>query len=163
MGKLMVLGLGDVLNQDKGLGIYAVRDLYRDGWPWEVVFVHSMRKKPGDFLLQDCKYLLILFAWRTGQSPGTLHRFTLQELARDRKSLQVPEIWDTLTLAQLMGQCIEVLLLGLEPEQTACDLYMSSTLQDAYPQFLNQARLEMRGMLQEMGVNDKEFPAAHSL
>ncbi len=161
MAKLIVLGLGDVLSQDKGLGIYAVRDLYQDGWPEEVSFVHKMQNG-SEFLLQECEHLLVLDTWSTGKSPGTLHRCTLQDLVQERSFMHIPYLWDALTLAELMGQCIDVLLLGLEPENTAYDMQLSSTLQGAYPGFLYQARKEMCCMLQEIGVQTRKLPVAYS-
>ncbi|MFO8031832.1 MAG: hydrogenase maturation protease [Desulfohalobiaceae bacterium] len=163
MGRLMVLGMGDLLSQDKGLGIYAVRELYQEGWPQEVGFAHSMQKGPGEFDLGGCEHLLVLDAWSTGQVPGTMHRCTMQDLARDRNCLQAPNIWEALTLAQLMGQSIDVLLLGLEPERTDWDLQLSPALQQAYPGFLSQVRQEMLGRLQEMGVAARDLPMAHAV
>ncbi|MFW6388675.1 MAG: hydrogenase maturation protease, partial [Desulfohalobiaceae bacterium] len=159
----VVLGLGDLLSQDKGLGIYAVRDLYQDDWPQEVDFLHSMQKKPGEFELDGCEHLLVLDAWSTGQAPGTMHRCTMQELIRDRQALQASHIWEALTLAQLMGQSIDVLLMGLEPERTEWNLQLSPALQRAYPHFLSQVRQKMRELLQEMGVNAGDLPVAYAV
>jgi hydrogenase maturation protease len=119
-----------------------------------------MQKRPGEFDLDGCEHLLILDAWRTGQAPGTMHRCTLQDLTRDWNCLQAQNIWETLTLAQLMGQSIDVLLMGLEPDRTEWDLQLSPALQQAYPGFLSQVRQEMSGLLQNMGINVGVLPLA---
>ncbi|MFP4630413.1 MAG: hydrogenase maturation protease [Desulfohalobiaceae bacterium] len=163
MGRLMVLGMGDLLSQDRGLGVYAVRDLYLDGWPREVDFAHSMQKKPGEFDLNGCETLLILDAWNNGQTPGTMHRCTMRDLAREKNALQVTQIMETVTLARLMGRCIDLLVMGLEPERTDWNLHLSPALQEAYPSFLSQVRQEMRSFLQGMGVDIGKLPAAQTV
>lgn len=147
MAKLMILGLGNVVEQDKGLGIYAVRDLYHESWPWEVSFVDQMMLGDTALNLNGVQGLLVLDAWQTGKTPGTLIRLNLDQVLGQPDLVPEPLLWRALALADVLGQDVEVVFLGLEAENTACNLMLSPPVHMAYSSFLDSVRQEIFGML----------------
>ncbi len=145
----MVLGMGNVLTQDRGLGIYAVRDLCREGWPEEVLFLDKRHLEVNNVmqLFQGQDYLLILDVLKAGYGPGTMYRLSIQELIDKNYFHNDGQLWRSLILSEIMGQAIKVVFMGLEPEQTNWELNLSSSLQGVYPQYLESVRLELRHML----------------
>jgi len=150
MSRLMVLGLGDIVHQDKGLGIYAVRDLYREQWPQDVCFVDRRMLADIPLRLEGVHGLLVLDAWQAGASPGDLARLSLDQIQARPELVPEPLFWRGLALADVLGQDVRVVFLGLEAESTACDLRLSPSVQAAYPQFLQVVREEIYTMLNEM-------------
>jgi hydrogenase maturation protease len=152
----MVLGLGNIVHQDKGLGMYAVRDLYREQWPQDVCFVD--RRMLGDIPLhlEGVHGLLVLDAWQAGASPGSLVRMSLDQVQARPELVPEPMFWRGLALADVLGQDVRVVFLGLEAESTACDLRLSLSVQAAYPQFLQAIREEIYTMLNEIVANRPE-------
>lgn len=147
MAKLMILGLGNVVHQDKGLGIYAVRDLYHESWPFEVRFVDRMMLGDTPLNLDGVQGLLVLHAWQTGKTPGTLIRLNLDQVLGQPDLVPEPMLWRGLALADVLGQDVEVVFLGLEAENTACNLMLSPPVQMAYRSFLDSVRTEISCML----------------
>lgn len=147
MSRLMVLGLGNALNGDSGLGFYAVRDLYREGWPQEVRFTHRAGMESSSISLEGYSNLLILDAFQNGKSPGTLYRYDHDELAQHRSCLRDQRLWEAITLAELLGNRIEVSLLGIEPAELEWEFTLSETLLGVYGQFLDSVRQELRILL----------------
>ncbi|MFP4428321.1 MAG: hydrogenase maturation protease [Desulfovermiculus sp.] len=147
MAKLMILGLGNVVQQDKGLGIYAVRDLYHESWPMEVMFVDRMMLGDSPLNLNGVRGLLVLDAWQTGRAPGTLMRLNLDQVMGQPDLVPEPLLWRALALADVLGQNVEVVFLGLEAENTDCNLMLSPPVHMAYPSFLELVRQEISCML----------------
>lgn len=152
MAKLMILGLGNVVQQDKGLGIYAVRDLYHESWPGEVRFVDRMMLGDTPLNLRGVRGLLVLDAWQTGEIPGTLIRLNLDQVLGQPDLAPEPLLWRALALADVLGQDVEVVFLGLEAENTACNLMLSPPVHMAYPRFLDSVRQEISCMLSGLSV-----------
>ena len=149
MSRLMVLGIGDILKCDRGLGIYAVRDLYREGWSNQVDFMDESQLN-GSLSLQGYESLLVLGGFEIGRKPGTLFRLTHEDLLLHKDLFCSICFWEALTLAELSGQSIKVSLLGVVPEQTDWDLSLSSAVNDAYPAYLESVRNEMEALLNGM-------------
>jgi len=145
----MVLGMGDVLTQDSGLGIYAVRDLCQEGWPKEVMFLDKRHLEVNDVmhLLQEQEFLLILDVLKAGSGPGTMYRLSIQDLINKDYFHNDGKLWNSLFLSEIMGQKIKVVFLGLEPAKTNWELNLSSHLQSVYQQYLESVRNELRYML----------------
>jgi hydrogenase maturation protease len=149
MSKLMVLGMGNILNHDGGLGIYAVRDLCRENWPKEVIFLDKrhLETNHGMPLFQGQEFLLILDVLQAGYQPGTMYRLSIQELMEKEYFNNDGELWNMLTLSELLGERIKVVFLGLEPEKTDWELNLSPSLQKVYADYLESVRHELRALL----------------
>jgi hydrogenase maturation protease len=121
--KSVVLGLGNVLHSDDGLGPRAVEMLKVD------------RRVPGDVALieggtlglelltyiWDTSYLLILDAVDVGQSPGTLIRISGEELGSlpGKGSVHQLGVADLLVALRVLARKPpEVVLLGVQPATT---------------------------------------------
>jgi len=152
MSRLMVLGLGNILHQDKGLGVYAVRDLHKQDWPAGVTFADENGLHREDFTLQGYEHLLILEAIQNGRAPGTRFRLTLDDFMATGTSPMDPMLVKALTVSEVMGQSLEVVFMGLEPEMVGLDVRLTPTLLEAYANFLDCVRVEMESRLERMGI-----------
>lgn len=152
MSRLMVLGLGDILHHDKGLGFYAVRDLHRLDWPEGVIFADETCLRRQEFSLQGCECLIIIEARHNGHQPGTPFRFSLDDTAEIGNRPTDPLLVRALTVCELMGQAPEVVCMGLEPEDCGYDVRLSPTLTEAYSGFLSMVRREIEAGLGRLGI-----------
>ncbi len=158
MSNLMVLGLGNALNGDSGVGFYAVRDLYREGWPENVAFRHQTAIENGPFSLEGYSSLLILEAFQNGHSPGTLYRYGHEELIEHRSCLRDQRLWEAITLAELLGNPLQVSLLGIEPAELRWDFCLSETIREVYGQFLDKVRQELHQLLEHASIGSPVQP-----
>ena len=86
MNKLLVLGIGNMLLTDDGVGVFASQELMKEDWPEQVTI------REGGTFTQDIFYsfkgyshLLVLDVVHCGGKPGTLYRLTEDALIKDDK------------------------------------------------------------------------------
>jgi len=144
---IMVLGLGNALNGDDGLGFYAVRDLHREDWPADIRFVHRTEFDQNPLFFEGCQGLLLLDAVRCGNEPGAVYTYDQEELQQCRTSLRSPWILDAVAFSSVFSDGLQMQLVGIEPESTECRVCLTPAVSSAYSAFLQAARSGIRSML----------------
>ncbi len=132
--RALVLGLGNPLMGDDGLGLAALQ-LLREEWelPDTIDLVDGgtwgMNLLP---LIEDARELLLLDAIRHGEPPGSLVVLGREELPRyftHKLSPHQIDLKEVLGLAELRGHLpARATAVGLEPERVELDLELSATL-----------------------------------
>jgi hydrogenase maturation protease len=152
----IVMGLGNTLNRDEGLGVHAL-DLLEShlGTQDKIEFVDGgtlgLNLLP---LVESCSHLLLLDAVNAGQAPGTV-----VELAREqiplfsgiKMSQHQVTFQEVLALARFRGKLPEHLhLVGAQPVDTSIGLEVSPAIRDMMPNMLERAEaiLAMWGLLE---------------
>lgn len=120
--RILVVGVGNPLMGDDGIGIEALR-LLREGWdfPPEVELVDGGTWGMGLLpAFEDATEILIVDAIEAGRQPGTLIRLSKEELPRHfrlRVSPHHVDLEDVLALLEFRGTAPErMTAIGLEPE-----------------------------------------------
>ena len=131
MSETMVLGLGNILLQDEGVGVRVVERLMeRYMFPEEVEVldggVRGLALMP---YLEGVSRLLIIDAVRAGKEPGTLVRLAGDEIPAVLSPKISPHqegLADLLWVAKIAGPCPdEIVLWGVEPAQMETGLELS--------------------------------------
>lgn len=120
--KIIVLGIGNVLFSDEGLGVKVIKILEECfSFSEEVELIDG--GVGGFFLIpyiERAKRLLIVDAIRGGGPPGTFYKFKNEDLPlniAEKLSLHELSIKDILFLVSLKGKMPEeIVILGLEPK-----------------------------------------------
>lgn len=154
MKRLLVLGVGNLLLTDDGVGVHAVQDLEKEGeWDLEKVDFLDGATFTQDifYIFQRYERVLVLDTVKGGREPGTVYRFTeekLRENYEQRLSLHDIDLLDSLKMAELLGNRPQVLVIGMEP-LTISDwsMELSEPVKAKYPTFLEAARREIRALL----------------
>jgi hydrogenase maturation protease len=147
----MVLGLGNILNRDEGVGVHALRALedHLGQQPCvELVDggVLGLNLLP---LVEECSHLLILDAVDAGRPPGTL-----VELGRDeiplysgvKLSQHQVTFQEVLALAKIREGLPPYLhLLGVQPADLSIGLELSRAVAPAIPHVVERAGAVLRG------------------
>jgi hydrogenase maturation protease len=129
--KVLVLGIGNLMRTDDGIGVRVVQlieERYR--FP-EQVTVMDGGTLGLDLLpwIEDAQRLLIIDAVDTGAPPGTLVRLTGAEIPQALEVKLSPHqlgLRDLLTVASLLGQAPgETVLWGVQPESVEMALQLS--------------------------------------
>lgn len=122
-GKILVLGVGNILLRDEGVGVRIVEALaerYRFSPNVELMDGGTL----GVRLLEPigrAQFLIVVDAVRMGSEPGRLHQLPLDEIAKpiaSRSSLHQLDLVESLAYAELLGNRPEGILIGIEP----CDI-----------------------------------------
>lgn len=150
---LLVLGVGNLLLTDDGAGVHAVRALAAESWPEGVEFMDAGTAARGIVhRLTEFRHLLVLDAVRFGRPPGTVGRWEEAELSPGGGamiSMHDLDIFDLIATAELIGDRPVLHVVGIEPENLSdWDMSLSPILRAAFPDFLAEARSEIRRILE---------------
>jgi len=153
MKKLLVLGVGNILLMDEGIGVHAVREIWEENWPENVIFLD------GGTFTQDLFYefekydhILVLDVVRAGREPGTIYRMEEKDLVENEKqalSLHDVDLLDSLRMASLLGNRPDLTVIGIEPEKIDWGTEMTETLQGRLKPFVQKSREEIQNILKK--------------
>ncbi len=119
---ILILGIGNVLLKDEGIGVHVVRRLQHAPLPpgVEVVDGGTMGL---DLLwrMEDREKVILIDVVRSGEPPGTVFRFHPGDIARvsnrEKLSFHQAGLFDMLKIADLMDkQLPEMIIIAIEPK-----------------------------------------------
>lgn len=165
--KLLVLGIGNMLLTDDGVGVFAARALMEEAWP------EGVDVREGGTFTQDIFYsfagyshLLVLDVVHAGGAPGTLYHLNEDDLVEDQKqrlSIHDIDLLDSLRMAELyFKKRLHMRVIGMEPaDYTTWNIGLSPACEAAFPAYLDLARREIAAMLspRAAGTNANATPA----
>jgi hydrogenase maturation protease len=151
MGKIVVLGIGNILSRDEGVGVHAVRALEAQYEPpagnqhfAAVDFVDGGTLGLNLLsLVEEASHLLVLDAVDAHRPPGTVitlaqsevPRFTGIKLSQHQVTFQ-----ELLGLASVRDKFPpNLVLIGIQPADIATGLELSTTVAAALPEVLRRA------------------------
>ena len=117
----MVLGGGNLLFTDEGVGIHAVQTLLE-----QYEFSQNVSIEDGGVLginllgiISEADDLIVVDAIRNGGAPGTLYRLEGDDIPKRilaKNSLHQVDLLEALTLCQALDKVPETVIVGVEPE-----------------------------------------------
>ena len=144
MGKF-VLGVGNILLKDEGIGCHVVQALERI--PLTDVKVVDGGTCPDVVqFLEDADKLIVVDATKGGGMPGQVYRFHLDDITLERKqclSLHDMSLVDNLMLTGFLRNIAETVIIGVEPKEIGWGLELSPELQEKIPQIVELILAEL--------------------
>ena len=141
----VVLGLGNTLNRDEGLGVHALEPLRAALGDREGIEVLDGGVLGLDLLplVESCSHLLLLDAADTGAAPGTVTALAKDEIplfARLKLSFHQVGFQEVLELASVRGRLPERLaLVGAQPADLSIGYGLSEEVQASLPEIVGRA------------------------
>jgi hydrogenase maturation protease len=138
MGKLVV-GVGNVLLRDEGIGCHVAHALERVPLP-DVEVVDGGTCPDVLQLVEDADKLVIVDAVKGGGTPGQIYRFRPEDVILEQKqvlSLHDMSLIDSLGLSPLRHNIGETVIVGVEPKELSWGLELSPELQGRMPQIID--------------------------
>jgi hydrogenase maturation protease len=119
---VLILGVGNLLLKDEGIGVHVARKLMDMDLPPYVEVVEGGTS--GFDLLDDIEgrgKVVVVDTVQAGQPPGTLYRLShedIEDRPKQRLSLHDIDMTDLLNLSDLLGveKPAEVIIIGVEPK-----------------------------------------------
>jgi hydrogenase maturation protease len=131
----LVLGLGNLLLADEGVGVHAARAL-AGGPPCAGVTVLDVGTAVLDALpaLEEAERVVVIDALKAGGPPGTVYRIPLADCAR-AETIAGMHGFDLPRVLALAGrkEAPEVVVIGVEPERIEWSLELSPSVAAALP------------------------------
>lgn len=155
---ITVLGVGNILFRDEGLGIRALELLER-----RYRFPENVKLVDGGVLgihllgtIAETDHLIVIDAVKNNASPGTLHRLEGEDIPRRilaKNSLHEVDLLEALTLCPAFGKMPHTIILGIEPSDIeTLSLNLSPVVESKIQQLLTIIVDELRSL----GVNPVE-------
>lgn len=153
---ILVLGVGNNLQTDDGVGVHAVTELMKMEWPQEVELVDGGIAGLDLIAIVDGReYVIVLDAVDAGHAPGTIFKFTPEDISDTVKhydSLHQIGLLETIQMAKLTGSAPRhTLILGVQPEIVDWGLELTTTIQDCLPRLISLAKEEINNAMENYG------------
>lgn len=148
--KIVVIGVGNLLMKDEGIGIHVVKALQELDLPPDVTLIDGGTSPDLIAYTRAGDKMIIVDAARAGGEPGAVYRFLPEDLLEERGVLTSAHemgVEANLRLMSLSGnRPRETVIIGIEPGEIDWGIELSPTLRDRVPDII-------RVVLREIGVN----------
>ena len=152
--RLLVLGLGNLVRSDDGVGIHAATRLMKDPRiPAGVEVVdggtQGLNLLP---MITDATHIVAIDAVNTGVAPGTVLRYDMAQLEGLPGSPSVHQIGfaDLLEALRWLDNSLEkMVLIGVQPEATGWGAELSPSVEAALPTLIENVIEQLEQWMQE--------------
>jgi len=147
-GPVVILGVGNILLRDEGVGVHVVRALQKEELP-PGVEVYEGGTAGIDLLevISRAGRLIVVDAVDGGEEAGTVFRFRFQDLdyrlQEPRTSLHQIGIMETLKIARFLNCCPETVIIGVQPSEIAWGMELSPVLAEKLPVVVDLVKREV--------------------
>lgn len=135
--KIVVLGLGNALLKDEGVGIHVIHALQHIPVPEEVEMIDGGTSPDIIHLIENAHKLIVVDAARAGGEPGTIYRLTPDDIASQCElplSTHGITLFHSLRLMESLGNSPEqTVIIGIEAKEIDLGLELSPELEQKVP------------------------------
>jgi hydrogenase maturation protease len=147
--RVLILGVGNLLMGDEGIGVHAVRELWKRTLPANVDVVDGGTAGLEVLgLTEGYDRVVIIDAVDAGLEPGTILRFRPEDVTPDdvdlRLSLHQEKILRVLELAEYLGRDLApIVIYGVQPEAMGWSTELSPAVQARLDSLLDAVEEEL--------------------
>lgn len=146
---ITVIGVGNVLFSDEGVGVRAVECLSEEEMPSSVRLVDGGTAGIDlIYSLEEADFAIIIDCLQADTEPGTIFRIPAEELiltaADSIVSLHDVSLREVLSLCRNLGKLPPTVIYGIQPETTDLGMELSAKVRDVLPRLVNLIKSEIR-------------------
>ena len=148
MKDTIIIGIGNILLQDDGVGVHVIERLENEKLPSTVELVDggtSTLDTLGFFL--DYKKVIVVDSLKAGLEPGTIYKIKPEDIKNYKKenlSIHDVQILDVVKMANMMDKYPEVIIFGIEPEKISLNLEMTEIMISKIPEIIFNIKKELQ-------------------
>ena len=136
--KIMVMGVGNILLSDEGLGVRFLDELAKMPLPENVELLEGgTAGLELVHLVQEVDFLIIVDAVNAKAEPGALFRFHPDDIQVFPEKYEVSfhqiGIVEVLTMANVLGKAPQTLIFGIQPKSLAWGMDISPEIEALFP------------------------------
>ena len=147
--RVVVIGVGNLLQKDEGVGIHAIRSLQDMDLPADVKLVDGGTSPDLIAYTQAGDKMIIIDCASAGGKPGEIYRFKPKDLEAGRGKLTSAHemgVVENLKLMEMTGnKPKETVIIGIEPEEIDWGIELSDTLKKKLPVVVKAVVKEIGG------------------
>lgn len=148
--RVVVIGVGNLLLKDEGVGIHTVRVLQEMDLPQDVKLIDGGTAPDLIAYTQAGDRLIIVDAARAGGKPGTIYRFHPRDLSPEDNNIvslhELGVVANLRLMALTNNEPGEIVIIGVEPKEIGWGTELSDELQSRIPEIV-------KTVLAEIGIN----------
>ncbi|HAG10931.1 MAG TPA: Ni,Fe-hydrogenase maturation factor [Desulfotomaculum sp.] len=154
--KLVVIGIGNFLQGDEGVGVHAVDELSKENLDPRVEIIDGGAAGFDLlFLLEDADFAIIIDCMEARLEPGTIFRLTAEELflsaktdtMRNKLSLHETYLPEVLLAAKELNKLPPTIIFGIQPKEITISCSLSAPVQKALPKLFRAVKKEISELL----------------
>jgi hydrogenase maturation protease len=147
MKDTVILGIGNILLKDDGIGIHVVKKLEDEGLPSTIEVVDG-----GTSTLDTLNYFLeyekiiVIDSLKAGYEPGTIYKIKPEDIKnykRENLSIHDVQILDVVKIAEMYDKHPDVTIFGIEPKEITFDTEMTDCMKRKVPEIINLIKKEL--------------------
>lgn len=160
----MVLGVGNILLKDEGIGVHAAHALQEMPLDEGVEVIDGGTSPDIIPLVEGADKLIVIDAALGGEEPGTIYRFSPEDIAAKSAGLvsahQMSFVENLRTMKGLGIEPREVVIIGVEPKEMNWGLEPSPELQERIPKIVKAVLQEAKGRADGFNASPEEGQAS---
>ncbi len=151
-GKVIIIGIGNLLLMDEGIGIHVINELEKHKLPENVDICDG---GTGGFklidLMHEAKRVIFIDAVETGKAPGTITTFKSEDVRsmypKKKYSLHDTDLLEVIKMVELLEHPPEIEIMGVQPKTINYGTTLSRELTDSIPDIINTIYNEIDNIL----------------
>lgn len=148
--KTAIIGIGNLILRDEGIGVHVVRELEDRELPPGVEAIDGGTATM-DLLsvIYETERIIVIDALRAGGEPGTIYRCLPEDLmvAVDKPlSLHQVGFLDVLGIARQLGRNAYVVIIGVEPKEISWGMELTPEVKATVPKVIEAVFKELKGL-----------------
>ncbi len=145
--RIAVVGVGNLLLKDEGIGVHIAHALQQIDIPHNVKIVDGGTSPDLPYYLENIDKLIIIDAVKTRGQPGTIYRFHPYDMNIESEgiiSLHELGLEQSLRMMRLIGnEPKETVIIGIEPKELNWGTELEAELQQKIPEIINAVLKEI--------------------
>jgi hydrogenase maturation protease len=151
-GKILVLGVGNLLLSDEGVGVHVAQELMEMNFPPEVRVVEGGTDGFGLMhVLLEAERVILIDAVKGGGQPGSIYRFEIEDCPPFpdvfKTSVHQISILEVINLSGLIGSTPRTTIIGIEPQCLEMGMKLSPEVARAIPKVIRLVKEEVAASL----------------
>lgn len=152
MSKVMVVGIGNLIMQDDGVGVHAIKALEELGFSDDVELIDGGTNSY-DLIEEFCRaeHLIIVDAMHAGGEPGTIYRAPYDELGLEPTenitSLHEMHFVEAMNMTRMLGYNPPTTVFGIEPAVVEVSMDLSHQVAEKFPRLVELIHQEILKIL----------------
>ena len=140
--KVVIIGVGNLLLMDEGIGIHVISELEKHKLPENVDICDG---GTGGFklidLMHEAKRVIFIDAVETGKAPGTITTFESKDVRsiypKKKYSLHDTDLLEVIKMVELLDNPPVIEIVGVQPKIINYGTTLSKELTDSMPDIIN--------------------------
>jgi hydrogenase maturation protease len=139
--KITILGVGNELLSDEGVGIHTIKELQKREFPPGIEVLEGGTDGFGLInIITSTDHLIVIDSLKGGGKPGSIYRFHIDDAPSCpdlfKTSVHQIGILEVINLSSLIGNTPDTIVIGVEPKELKTGMALSPEIKNKIPRII---------------------------